>query len=300
MDQAASPPPSPLKQPFQFTLRQLTIAVLTLSAFLALTVQLGGFGFWIAITGFSAVATCYGLQGGRPLWLGSGIFGLVVSLWLFMLSALVHPRESARKMTCSNNLHNITLALQQYHDIHGSFPPAYIADANGKPMHSWRVLILPYLEQKVLYQQYRFDEPWDGPNNRKLHGTALKIYVCPAGPENQPKTDTDYVVVVGTQTMWPGVGITRNADVKDGLSNTILLTEAYNSGIHWMEPRDLHVTQMPMAINPQQGQGISSAHKGGAEVSFADGSVRFLESTLPSETLRAMLTITGGEKVKQP
>src|SRR6476620_4852071 len=87
-------------------------------------------------------------------------------------------REAARRMQCSNNLHNIAIALQNYHDDHGSFPPAYIAAADGKPMHSWRVLLLPYLDREDLYAKYRFDEPWDGPNNSQLHGQALKVFLC--------------------------------------------------------------------------------------------------------------------------
>ena len=71
-------------------------------------------------------------------------------------------------MQCSNSLKNISLALQNYHDTYRTFPAAYVPDKDGEPMHSWRVLILPYIEERNLYDKYDFTEPWDGPNNSKL------------------------------------------------------------------------------------------------------------------------------------
>jgi len=218
--------------------------------------------------------------------------------------AFVDSRQPSRRASCQNNLHNIALALIQYHDDYGSFPPPYIADPKGTPMHSWRVLLLPYLDQRNLYKQYNFDEPWDGPNNSKLHNTVLKIFSCPSHSGTRPTTDTSYVAVVGSKTVWTTendkVHPVRIADIIDGTSATILLVEVENSGIHWLEPRDLHITQMPMAINPPRGQGISSGHKGGANVACADGSVHFLKSDTPSATLRAWLTRNGKESVPRP
>src|SRR5262249_25630955 len=150
--------------------------------------------------------------------------------------------------------------------------------------------------QKYLYDQYRFDEPWDGPNNSQLHGTLLKIYMCPSEPTPSPATN--YVVVTGSQTIWPGATSTKMADIKDGPSNTILLIEVLNSGIHWMEPRDLDMTQMPMAITPAKGLGISCVHKpeGFANIAFADGGTRRIPNTASAKAIRAALTISGGEK----
>jgi prepilin-type processing-associated H-X9-DG protein len=238
----------------------------------------------------------------RLLWLGSGLLALPAVIPLVLIGALLLPairgaRAAGARSQCKDNLSRITLALVQYHDTFQSYPPRYIADANGRPMHSWRVLILPYLDQKSLYQQYRFDEPWDGPNNRKLHDISLKIFQCPSHGKTQPATETNYVGVVGPGTVWTDKsgGFVRMADIIDGTSNTIVLVEVENSGIHWMEPRDLHVVQMPMAINPKSGQGISSNHPGGVNVGFADGSVRFLTSGTPAETIRAALTRNGKE-----
>ena len=203
-------------------------------------------------------------------------------------------------MACSNNLHNLALALQNYHDVYGSFPPAYVADATGKPMHSWRVLILPFIEQKALYELYKFDEPWDGPNNSKLHGVSLPLYSCPAHTGKHPQTETSYVAVVGPRTVWPDEKTTRMSDITDGTGNTLLIVEAHNAGIHWMEPRDLDYVQMPMAINPLRGSGISSHHPTLAQAAFVDGSVRALSDNTPPATIRAVLTRNGREKVELP
>ncbi|MEZ6114117.1 MAG: DUF1559 domain-containing protein [Pirellulaceae bacterium] len=98
-----------------------------------------------------------------------------------LLPAVQTAREAARRSQCSSNLKQIELALHNYHDTFKSFPPAYIADANGRPMHSWRVLILPFMEQRELYDQCRFDEPWDGPNNQ-LHSEGGRHMLLSLGP----------------------------------------------------------------------------------------------------------------------
>jgi prepilin-type processing-associated H-X9-DG protein len=197
-------------------------------------------------------------------------------------------------------MRNIALALQQYESRNGTLPPAYIADADGKPMHSWRVLLLPYLEQNALYRQYRFDEPWDGPNNSQLHGELVRAYFCPSETTYSPATN--YVVVTGSQTIWPDATPAKLADITDGLQNTILLVEVHNSGIHWMEPRDLDIAKMPMAINAPKGVSISSVHHpaGFANVVFADGAAERIPNNAPAKALRAALTISGGEKDRLP
>jgi hypothetical protein len=195
-------------------------------------------------------------------------------------------------------MRNIALALQQYEAMNGSFPPAYIPAADGKPIHSWRVLLLPYLDQRQLYKQYLFDEPWDGPNNSKLQSIVVKLYSCPSdvyGPT------ASYVAVTGPQTIWPGAKSTKMSDIKDGTANTIILVEVHNSGIHWMEPRDLDMSQMPMAVNSPTGLSISSGHSGPfANIIFADGRPQRIPNNTPDKSLRAALTIAGSEKTPLP
>jgi hypothetical protein len=159
------------------------------------------------------------------------------------------------------------------------------------------VLILPYFEEQELYDQYRFDEPWNGPNNQKLGSRIMEIFQCPGDADYGRTPTTNYVAVVGEGTAFPGDRTTRLADFRDGLENTILLMEVANTGIHWMEPRDLRLDSISADQNAEPV--IADAnHPAGAAVLFADKIEAFrLQAALRSETLRALLTIAGGEPV---
>jgi len=289
---------APAARPWQFSLRHL-LAVMAAVCVAGAAYQWFGLGVFLLFA-VVVVAGVVGLAVSR----GNAVEIIAAVLFVLALLALLLPavqapaRTPSRRSYCQNNLRQISIALQNYHDVYHSFPPAYVADANGKPMHSWRVLILPFLEYKPLYDQYRFDEPWDGPNNSQL-AVDLKVLMCPADGA-RGKCQTSYVAVVGPGTAWPGAKSIDIADIKDGASNTILVVEVHNSGISWMEPRDLDVSQMPMNINPKTGLGISSGHPKCAQAARADGSVFVLDENTPPATIRAMLTIAGGETVEEP
>ena len=183
------------------------------------------------------------------------------------------------------------MALLHYESRHGRFPPAYVADEHGKPKHSWRVLILPYLDRQDLYDAYDFTEPWDGPGNLRLAEILPFVFRCPSDPSRE-KT-TSYVVVVGAETAWPAPASSSITELSDAQSNTILLVEAARSGIGWTEPRDLTLDEALRGINISQQEGIRSGHGDGVVVAFADGRVRFVRNGLKREALRAMLTRGG-------
>ena len=281
---------------FRFSLAEM------LSWMVAFSVYFGAIywlGFFAAVFG-AIVLACRGLHRLRLPRVSEtvaivGSTGLCIALFL---PARDHPRTPAKRTLCSNNLKQLALALHNYHDAYGSFPPAYIADVQGRPMHSWRVLVLPFLEDGRVYDQYRFDEPWDGPNNRRLHAQINRVFRCPSDATSAAGM-TNYVVVAGAGTVFPNEGCVRFDQITDALGDTLLVVEVHNSGIHWLEPRDLHVTQMAGTINPAAGQGISSVHRG-ANVVFADDQTVFLPDTLPAGDLRGMLTIDGSETVVHP
>ena len=164
-------------------------------------------------------------------------------------------------------------------------------------MHSWRVLLLPFLDGDDLYKRYKFDEPWNGPNNRKL---ALdyphQIYRCPSHGEESDRTS--YVVVTGAKTAFPADTCVNYQAISDGTSNTILVVEIANSEIHWMEPRDLSFAKMSFQVNNGSSRSISSVHELGAHVVFADGSVKFLGTETSGDSIRCLLTIDGAEAVR--
>ena len=185
------------------------------------------------------------------------------------------------------------MAVATYTDANNDrFPPAYQLGPDGTPWHSWRVLVLPYIEQDKLFKAYRFGEPWNGPNNSRLADQMPKTYAFSG--TKLPTTTTNYLAVVGAETMWPGA-VGRKADeIKDGSNDTILIVENNALGVHWMEPRDLAFDTMDFRIDSPNG--VSSWYERPAVVT-AGGTVRTLAPEMTPAALRAALTVAGGEQI---
>jgi type II secretory pathway pseudopilin PulG len=218
------------------------------------------------------------------------------------LPAVSRAREAARRSQCANNLKQIGLALHSYVDQYKTLPPAHIADANGRPMHSWRVLILPYIEGEKVYEQYRFDEPWDGPNNRKLASQMPGPYSCPSDRRYSTtgNTMTSYVAVIGPKTAWPNGHGRSLSEIIDGTSNTVLVVESHSQQVNWMEPRDVEyeaAVQLLTSADPfddgHWSDGFFYDDHLGRNVLIADGSVRFV-GLLPTDLARTILGIDDG------
>jgi hypothetical protein len=224
-----------------------------------------------------------------------------MSAGLWFNRALQRAREAANRTVCVGCLNQIQMALLNYHDTYGRLPPAYIADAEGRPMHSWRVLLLPFLDEQDIYNEYDFSEPWNGPHNRRLeHRINKHLIHCPSGPHREDSVVTDFVAVTGPGTAFPGAEALSFEDITDGPENTILFVEIANSDIHWMEPRDLDVREMSFVVNNPERPSISSPHPAGPGVVFADAiTVYRLSRTLRPETLHSLTTIARGEPVQK-
>lgn len=222
-----------------------------------------------------------------------------IALLLFMVvfPAVANVRSSSHKNECAKNLRRITLALHQYEAKYGSFPPAYLADAQGKPMHSWRVLLLPFLGYEHVYRQYNFAEPWDGPRNMSLRRAMPPEYACPADPDARSQDETNYMVLVGSETMFPKTGCVKREMVTDGVQNTLLLVETPASGVCWMEPKDMDFGQMQFTMNGKPGIDIGSRHLGGAHVVTVDGECHFLQEDATPDIVRGLGTIQGQETI---
>lgn len=216
--------------------------------------------------------------------------GILVAL---ALPAVQSAREAARRTMCSNNLKQISIALLNYQDANGSLPPAYIADKDGKPMHSWRVLLLPYLEQKPLYDQYNFNEPWDSPNNLRVAEMMPQVFQCPTDP-TMGRT-TDYMVIVGKETPFEGAKACRMTDISDGTSNTIMVVEVKNSGVTWTQPKDIDFAASSFVLNKGPDGDIGSHHASGTVAAMCDGSVRTIPKNTQPADVKAMATKAGGE-----
>jgi hypothetical protein len=201
-------------------------------------------------------------------------------------------QDSAARAKGANNLKQIGLALHNYHDVNNGLPPASIVDKKGKPMLSWRVMILPFIEQDNLYRQFKLDEPWDSDHNKKLIDRIPPVYMLPV--KGAKPGHTHYRVLVGNGSMWDWIQGTQFAQITDGLSNTIMVVEAAE-GVPWTKPDELEFD--PLKDLPKFGK----AYKGGFYVLFGDGSVRFISDSAVTNTpqnVKAMITKGGGEVIQ--
>ena len=107
------------------------------------------------------------------------VVGIIAFLIALLIPATRSARPAARRSQCANNLKQIALALHNYEQAHKALPPAYTVDAEGRPLHSWRTLILPYMEQEPLYRTIDLSKPWDDPANAKALETVVPVYRCP-------------------------------------------------------------------------------------------------------------------------
>ncbi len=193
--------------------------------------------------------------------------GVAVAL---LLPAVQAAREAARRMQSSNNLKQIVLAVHNYHEVYRRLPANIEKD--GKPLLSWRVQILPFIEKGQLYEQFKLDEPWDSPHNIALLDQMPMVYQNP----NLPKgSDTNYLGIVYPGSLFENAKVKKFADIKDGLSNTILAVEAGGKkSVPWTKPQDLTIDKSsPVADLQGVRPGIFLA-------ALADGSVRVFTYTI--------------------
>lgn len=222
--------------------------------------------------------------------------GLVLLVIVLIVVALLLPpvtrsRGGARRTVCRNNFKQIGLALHNYHDQYGGFPPAYTADAEGKPLHSWRTLLLPYLDHESLYNSIDLSKPWDDPANAQAAAMSLPIYRCPS--TDGPANSTTYLAIISPESCLQSTRSRSLAEITDELSQTVMVIEVpMDRSVPWMSPQDAD-TDLFLAIVP----GAKVAHPGGGHSLLCDGSVRFFSENLPSKERRALITIAAGDTV---
>ena len=208
--------------------------------------------------------------------------------------------SSSRGTGCRANLRVIGLSLHQYENANEVFPPS----ANlGEPV-TWRVSILPFLDQKPLFEEYDQSNSWDRPPNDQLAFKLVDSLVCRANygeRHDRGRWFTAYSMPTGAKTIGEDPLGTPISRISDGTSNTLLVVEACGAQIIWTEPRDVNVDTQPTGINlkgtrPGTSAGwLSSYHRAGANVTFADGSVWFISANTDPSILKKLATIDGGE-----
>ena len=226
------------------------------------------------------------------------IIGILIAL---MLPAVQAAREAARRMQCTNTEKQLALAFHVYHDAYQTFPPAYTTDESGNPLHSWRVLILPYIEQSVLYEAIRLDEPCDSEYNRQFHNVSIWAFKCPSNPNTSFDANCCYSVVLGEHTVFPGAEPVKIGQITDGTSTTLLIVERKNP-VCWMDPTsELTLDEILTQGGPNKGSGgLGSNHTGGVNMALCDGSVMFVSNTVDLETLKNLCLRDSGQAVMVP
>jgi hypothetical protein len=210
----------------------------------------------------------------------------------FLPNLVRRTYQSVERGAVEGDLHRLTLGMANYADANkGRLPAVANFDKEGKPLLSWRVHVLPFVGANDLYRQFHLDEPWDSPHNRELIARMPDVYQGPNRELNR-EGKTIYLVPVGKDAAFHGgpEGPRFPADFLDGTSQTIVLVEADDvHAVPWTKPEDLKVD----LEHPERGLG---GHlPGGFLVGLADGSVRFLRSTISKETLRAAFTPAAGD-----
>lgn len=209
-----------------------------------------------------------------------------------LLPAVQAARSAARRVQDANNLKQIGLAIHNFHDTYRALPGAYNVDASGKPLLSWRVHILPFVEQEPLYRQFHLNEPWDSDHNKQLIARMPALYRSPNSVAEPGKTN--YLGVSGakgvivaptspTSANQPPTGA-RFADILDGTSGTVMVLEVNDQrAVPWTKPDDFS------GDDPEPLKGLLGLLPNGFQVLFADGSVRFLPATFAADQLKALL-----------
>jgi Protein of unknown function (DUF1559) len=213
------------------------------------------------------------------------------------MEAVVKVREAANRIQISNDFKQLALGAISYADANNGGLPSDVYDKNGKPLLSWRVQVLPYIEGGPLYSQFHLDEPWDSEHNKKLLEKMPETF-APKDSEAYKNHETSFQAFVGKGTVFErpagprpgqfGNGLRYPADIPDGTSNTILFVEA-RKAVPWTKPDDVPYDEGKLLPK------VGSLSKGGFFAALCDGSVRFIPFSVKEETLRMWIIRYSGQ-----
>lgn len=238
---------------------------------------------------------------GRPGWaMAICVAATLPLMWLVIRDA---RGPSSRIWECKNHLKQLALGTINYAATYKRLPPVATRLPDGQKGLSWRVTILPFLEEQTLHAKFKIDEAWDGPTNRQwIDSMPRWQFRC---PEDRPRSDryTSYLAFQGKDTMWPQDRQLGMNSIRDGASNTILFSEIHDSDITWSEPRDFDAAAMDWQINAAPRSSPSSMHgpfteyldgsrfrrgAGMVNVAMADGTVRTFSANIDPEVLKQL------------
>jgi hypothetical protein len=216
----------------------------------------------------------------------------LIALAWYLGVEISRGRHAAINLSCQGNLCGLSLAMLQYKEQHGEFPPANMRKTPNGPAVSWRVLLLEFLSPALL-DDYRFEEPWDGPSNRQLISRMPSIYQCPASGQERESGTTNYFVVTGRNMVFPEDHAVSIKDIRGNPSSRILIVEAVGRTVPWTQPVDLKIDSMSTLIKgpANTGWGISSHHGDFANVAFLNGETGRLRNGLSDAAFFSLFRI---------
>lgn len=203
---------------------------------------------------------------------------------------LAGASEAAQRSQSKNNLKQLMLAVHNYHDVYGHFPQSAITGPDGQTKHSWRVALLPFLEERDLYEQYKLDQPWDSPANMQVLARMPAVFRHPS--EKAGTTTACYYGLTGPDTaMGDGEAKTGFRDVRDGTSNTVFVVEAKRT-IPWTKPEDIPVSTGG-ALPAFGGFSTDGFHAG-----LCDGSSRYFLNSIDRTLLGNLINRRDGNAIQ--
>jgi prepilin-type processing-associated H-X9-DG protein len=268
----------------QYRLSTIFLVFFVVAASLA---AFGDWGLFVAAGAFALALLVYFKKASLP----EVVFSLVIigTFVALSLPAIQHSGGAPLRAHCTNNMKQIGLGLHNYWDVHKHFPSLITYDKNGKPLFSWLVEILPYMEYDTIYTQLHKDEPWDSPHNAIVLGKLqINELLCPRASEKPNHFPSHYLAVAGPGTAWRSEGVVKLEDIPN-TSLTVMAVECVVSDKHWAEPYFLTVDEVLERMKTGKGTRISTVHNGGVNVLFADGSVRGLRADMPISLWRKLL-----------
>lgn len=230
------------------------------------------------------------------------VFPLVAFGFYAAVMKLVIEPQRAVRLQALNNLRNVGIACQNFASgSKAELPAQAIRSENDKPLLSWRVSLLPLLDNAVLHRKADLSQPWDSDANKVLRESCPPVLQAPGSPADGT-LQTSWFTIVGEDTPFPEQGLVNLNDISkaDGLGNTLMFVEATEMKIEWAEPKDIPFSALKASPNKLSGKGPSTHRRDGKfAVVFCDGHGRFMNGDIDPAVLRALATWRGKEKLAE-
>jgi Protein of unknown function (DUF1559) len=226
-----------------------------------------------------------------------GVLAAIAIVTALFVIPVAQKRFLVRQRTLGmGNVQQIAQALNSYRRTHGSYPTPIVVDAKGRPLYSWRVLILPDLGYQSLYSRYQLDQTWDSPTNFSLTREMPAVYACPNNPSSLANQETNFALIVGAGTMFPPEGPIHPDTMRDRQNETLLVVETCDGTTKWTQPGDINISS-GIRFGKRPMLDIGGNYQDCVIGATVDGNSIAMDPKMTSSTLDGMVTPNGGETI---